>query len=572
MKNSLIAIAILCFYASGHAIAYRPGMNAMQDRTAGLIDSGQFSVFAGGEKVGTEKFELLSDFTGHSTGELNINGSQVAFEIRVAYDAQGQKPIRFSIDQKPSTHIDFEIHGTEIKASGAINSTGTTEPNAVVLENNVWYQYWHLIHRYDRGKGGIQTFSALVPSIMQTVPATLELMRPSSTGGTLLQLNIFQLKAGPQTVHIAADVSGKLVYISVPSAKAEAVRDERVEQLKDLRATVATATGSAISAGRSARPDYSTPAGAPFTAEEVTIPVSSYKLAGTLLIPGICARKKCPAVVMITGSGQQTRDESIAIKGLEEYRPFKQIAEAIAAEGMAVLRVDDRGVGESTGRETLATATTSDFARDTIAQVGFLRGRKEIDENRIALIGHSEGGVIAPMIAAADPRIAAVVLMAGPGKKGSEISYFQVKQALAENTTLTEQQKESQLALQREITDAVQNGKDLSNYPASVRIPWVKEFFTYDPIPTIRKVKQPILILQGGLDQQITPDQAGLLEAAAKESGNLNIRVQLFPNLNHLFLPAKTGAFSEYGTLQTKSIPSEVIRTLTGWLKEKLRP
>src|SRR5262249_25768856 len=147
-----------------------------------------------------------------------------------------------------------------------------------------------------------------------------------------------------------------------------------------------------------------------FDAEEVTIATGGYKLAGTLLLPR-CAARPMPAAIMITGSGQQTRDSNIPIPGLEGYRPFKQIAERLASGCIAVLRVDDRGVGGSTGRETLQSATTSSFADDTRAQIAYLRGRHDIDPERIALIGHSEGGAIALMIGASDPRIRAVVLM-----------------------------------------------------------------------------------------------------------------------------------------------------------------
>src|SRR5215470_17576683 len=175
--------------------------------------------------------------------------------------------------------------------------------------------------------------------------------------------------------------------------------------------------------------DYSAPAGAPFTAEEVTVQANGFTLAGTLLLPK-AGRRPFPAVIMITGSGQQTRDEPLPLPGLKEYKPFRQIAESLAGTGIAVLRVDDRAVGGSTGRDTLAQATTSSFADDTRAQVAYLRTRAEIDPARIALVGHSEGGIIAPMVAASDPRIAAIALMAGSAKRGYEITMFQLKAAL----------------------------------------------------------------------------------------------------------------------------------------------
>ncbi|HEX8888032.1 MAG TPA: alpha/beta fold hydrolase [Pyrinomonadaceae bacterium] len=316
--------------------------------------------------------------------------------------------------------------------------------------------------------------------------------------------------------------------------------------------------------------DYSAPPNAPFTAEEVTINAKGYTLAGTLLLPKSGARP-FPAVITITGSGQQTRDEPIPIPGLEKYKPMRQIAEALAARGIAVLRVDDRGVGQSGGRETLMEATTSGFADDVRAEIAYLRSRSELDPKRIALVGHSEGGIIAPMIAATDPQIAAIVLMAGTAKTGAQISTDQMNDALDRAPNMSEEEKAKQRAQQQEIIHAVQTGGDLSKYPAQVRLPWVKEFWTYDPLPTIRKVRQPILIMQGALDRQVTAEQAGMLEKAAREGGDKDVTLQTFPNLNHLFLPAKTGAFSEYPTLEQKTIGDDVLKILGDWLEAKLK-
>ena len=316
--------------------------------------------------------------------------------------------------------------------------------------------------------------------------------------------------------------------------------------------------------------DYSAPPNAPFTAEEVTVPAKGFTLAGTLLLPKN-RKRPCAAVITITGSGQQTRDEPLALPGLEKYVPMRQIAETLAANGIAVLRVDDRGVGGSGGRDSLMNATTSSFADDVRAELAFLRTRNEIDPKRIALVGHSEGGIIAPMVASTDSELAAIVLMAGSGKRGDQITREQLNDVLERTPNLTQEVKDKERAKQEEIIKAVQSGADLSNYPAQVRLPWTKEFWTYDPLVTIRKVRQPILILQGGLDRQITAEQAAMLEQAAREGGNKDVTTHVFPNLNHLFLPAKTGAFSEYSKLETTTIGDDVLKTLSDWLVIKLK-
>ena len=327
-----------------------------------------------------------------------------------------------------------------------------------------------------------------------------------------------------------------------------------------------------IAVGRVAaqnKPDYSAPPNASFTAEEVTISAKGYTLAGTLLLPKN-RKGKVPAVLTITGSGQQTRDEPVPFPGLEKYGLMRQVAENLAGRGIAVLRVDDRGVGNSRGAETLGSVTTSSFADDVRAEVAWLRTRSEIDPKRIALAGHSEGGIIAPMVAATDPQIAGIALLAGSGKRGDEISREQLADVLERNKTLTAEQKNAERARQEEMISAVQSGGDLSKYPAQVRLPWVKEFWTYDPLATIRKVKQPILIMQGGIDRQISAVQADLIEKAAREGGNQNVTKQVFPNLNHLFLPAKTGAIEEYAKLETSSVGDDVLKTLGDWLVKEL--
>lgn len=306
-----------------------------------------------------------------------------------------------------------------------------------------------------------------------------------------------------------------------------------------------------------------------YDAEEITIATDGYTLAGTLLLPH-GARRPLAAAIMITGSGQQKRDSELPMPGLENYRPFKQIAESLACRGIAVLRVDDRGVGGSTGRETLMTVTTSGLAKDTQAQVAYLRTRKEIDPERIALVGHSEGGSIAVMIAAADPRLKAIVLMAAMGKTGKEVNLYQQEQALAE-LSVTEEKKNELRAQQREILKTIIEGGDTSKLPPAAKLPWFKEFLTYDPQATMRRVRQPVLILQGELDRQVSADQAALLERAARESGNKDVTVHVFPKLNHLFLPATTGSFSEYSRLTSTTVGTDVLDTLGVWLAKRLR-
>jgi alpha-beta hydrolase superfamily lysophospholipase len=305
-------------------------------------------------------------------------------------------------------------------------------------------------------------------------------------------------------------------------------------------------------------PDYRAPAGAPYTAEEVRIPMRSFQgdtfsLAGTLTLP-IAAPRPVPVVVTITGSGQQTRDEDLWPL-LPAYRPFRVIAERLAAEGIGVLRLDDRGAGGSTG----AGGTTADYADDVRQEVAWLRHRSDV--SKVALLGHSEGGAIAPLVAKDDARLAGIVLLAGPGKDGRAILVDQFRRPIETAPDLPDSARRAQLALVSQRVDQVVQSS-----------PWMRWFAAYDPLPTARAVRVPVLILQGALDRQVSAGQADTLAAAFRAGGNRDVTVKLYPGLNHLFLHTDgDGSPSEYPTLKDTTMPAAVQGDIAAWLKAHLR-
>ena len=240
-------------------------------------------------------------------------------------------------------------------------------------------------------------------------------------------------------------------------------------------------------------------------------------LTGTLTVPS-AGTGPWPAVVTITGSGQEDRDEAIPI--VPGYRIFRQLADTLGRRGVAVLRLDDRGVNGSGG--DVAGATTADFANDIRAGVAYLRTRREIDGNRIALVGHSEGGVIGPMVAATDPLLKGLVLLAGTAYPGQKIIDFQLRNGVMGSADILPAARDSAVAKAR---------ADFAKTTAQGA--WMKYFLSYDPLPTLRKVKTPVFIVQGGTDQQVTPEQAPLIEKALREGGNRDVTVRLFANRNH---------------------------------------
>jgi len=290
------------------------------------------------------------------------------------------------------------------------------------------------------------------------------------------------------------------------------------------------------------------PKGPPvYTVEDVGLPggAEGVTLAGTLTLPKSAV--KVPAVVLVSGSGPQNRDEEVLA-----HKPFLIWADSLTKAGIIVLRYDDRGVAKSTG--TFRGSTTADFALDTAAAVSYLRTRKEVDPSRIVVMGHSEGGIIAPMVAANDERLAAIVLMAAPTVTGEAILRKQIPD-LIKLAGGTEQQAKAQL-------DAIQKQADTE--------PWMKYFWNHDPGPVLKKVKCPVLAINGELDIQVNADiNLGAIEAALKESGNKNFSIKKLPRLNHMLQSAQTGGGQEYAKIE-ETVSPLAISTVTEWLKQTL--
>lgn len=305
-------------------------------------------------------------------------------------------------------------------------------------------------------------------------------------------------------------------------------------------------------------PDYSAPADAPYIAEDVVVKTpAGHTLAGTLTLPkDASSTKPVSAIVTVTGSGRQDRDENI---GLQGFRPFRQLADALGRRGIAVLRMDDRGTGASGG--TFKGSTSADFADDVRAGLAYLRTRREIRADRLAVLGHSEGAIIAPMVADKEPALRAIVLLAGIAQPGRTALHFQLKNLIEHNAKLTPEARESQIAEIPKRIDAMMAAD-----------PWMKFFLTYDPAPTMRRVKIPVLILTGSRDQQAVPEQVALQEAAFKEGGNKDVTARVLPDLNHLFVQDTDGFPGNYAKLPPPvMMRDDAVTMIVDWLAKRLR-
>jgi uncharacterized protein len=535
-----------------------------------ICGKGAFSFWLGDRSIGREEFEIKCQSEGAYSAsghtELKVPGSALDLNSSLEVNKSGEplsSTVSGTVNGKP-----FEQSIVIKGATALITTAGATRElpfasGASLLGGNIFYMNQFLLARYDLARGGIQQLPIFPGQAARVERVARDEVQATGIAASPapVAMDRYSVTIGLTNLIAWVDAQGRIATLAVPLQNFAAVREEYSSFVPSFKAIISAKL-------KEAEVDYSAPPGAPFTAEEVTVEAKGFTLAGTLLVPKT-GKPPFPAVITITGSGQQTRDEYLPIPGLEKYRPFRQIAEALASRGIAVLRVDDRGVGNSKGRETLKTATSADFADDTRAQVDYLRKRKEIDPGRIALIGHSEGGMIGPIVAASDPRIAAVVLMAGPGERGDEILLYQQNQAVETNAVLSEEEKAKQRAEHADnLRKAIANDPSA---PEALRSAWMRYFLAYDPLPTIRKLRQPILILQGEIDRQVTADQAEMIAKAARAAGNRDVTARVFTGLNHLFLPAKTGAPSEYTSLSTTTIPDDVIKLLTDWLAQRLK-
>lgn len=531
-----------------------------EGQTAQADGTSRFAVILRGVRIGSELVDVsrsAGTFKITSSGQLAPPFDLVTTKFEMSYSADWQ-PQQLSIEGllrgqliTLSTTFGVTTATSEMMQGGQRGSvTRQISPRAIVIPNNFFGAYEALAARLGSAAPGSRLPAFVAPDAEMSI--TVERMTPrrivSPAGSFELRQYDVTLggPSGPVAMQVWIDERGRLARVAQPASSLLVIRD-------DL-ASVMAREESIRNAGD----------------EDVFIPASGFSLGATVTKPA-AATGRLPAVVLVGGPGRQGRDET-----LYGVPMFGQIAGKLADAGYFVARYDRRGVGQSGGRTE--HASLSEYADDLVAVVNWLRRRKDIDADRIAVVGHSEGAVVALAAADREKRIKALGLMAAAGRSGREVTIEQQRHLLSQMNE-PEADKQAKIALQMRVIDAAVSGKGWETVPPDVRrqadSPWFRSWLVFDPAEALKKVKQPVLIVQGALDTEIPTAHANRLEELSRSRKNLpatHTRKVIVPGVNHLLVSAVTGEADEYDGLPVKVVVPEVTTALVEWLKSVLSP
>jgi pimeloyl-ACP methyl ester carboxylesterase len=544
------------------ALALPLAASAQPPAPVPLQESGAttFAIFLRGAPIGTEQMAVTRTATGWtvaSSGRLAAPIDAVARRLQVRYTPEW-RPIEFTLDgtvrgqpQGLHTTIDGVTAKSDITTASQMTSkTDTIDPNALLLLPSSFFgPYEAVAARLKTVAAGAEIPVYLVPQGSITIAVGESSAEQIQTAARLVTARRTRLALVLPDARIVVDLwtddAGRMIRLSVPAQSLEVVRED-----------IASVSSRSVTISR------------PNDAQ-INIPSNGFSLAGTLSRPATAAAPRLPAVVLVGGTGPADRD------GLVVGIPvLGQIAGALADAGYIVVRYDKRGIGQSGGRAEAASLT--DYADDVRAAVKVLADRKDVDPKRIAVIGYSEGGLIALMAAAKDKHIASVGLIATPGITGTDVILAQ-QQRMLERSTMTPEEKQVKVDEQKKILAAASTGKGLELLPPAVRrsvdTPEFQSLLLSDPAKLIAQVRQPLIIVQGGLDTQVEPRNADTLEQLARARKNAPpVEVVRVPGVNHLLVPATTGEAAEYGDLKDTHVSDAVTKPIVTWLNTTLSP
>ncbi|MDP2322384.1 MAG: alpha/beta fold hydrolase [Acidobacteriota bacterium] len=547
-----VALTVLLMVSSAAAQAPRPAADGADT---------QFLVFFRSQPVGREEVLVLrvgDEWIVRGSSRLGPPIDITSRTAEVVYDAQWRPK---------SLLVDGVVRGQDVtvktifsngQASNVISVQGAPQTkvdavsaDAVVLPNAFLGSYAALAMRLQGLKPGAELKAYVAPQaevtvrLLATAAERIDTPRVTVNATKYSLLFINPPPAGELPFELWTGPTGNLLRLSIPSQTLEMARED-----------------IASSASRTAA--FSLPGD-----EAVTIPATGFNLAGSITKPAN-ATAPLPALVLIGGSGPTDRDETVA--GIPI---FGQLARDLVAAGFIVVRYDKRGVGQSGGRSE--SVTIADYAEDARSVVVWLEKRKDVDKARIGLVGHSEGALVAMLLAGRERgKVGAMALLAGPSASGAVVVLEQQKHLL-DQMKIDDDQRAEKVALQEKINAAVISGRGWQDLPEEARkladTPWFYSFLTIDPQRAMRDTRQPVLIVQGELDTQVKPHHADrLAEYARARRTKTETEVVKVPGVNHLLVAAKTGEVAEYASLgPAAKVAPEVGAAIAAFMTRALR-
>lgn len=544
-----------------------------------------FKVFVAGRELGSEEVTISDDDTATtitSRGTLAPPLDISLEKAEVVYSRAGE-PVRLSVEalvKGEAVSLTTTFSGGQAASKVAqggrtADKTDRISPQSLVVAQGVLFlgSYHGLARRLASARQGtsLKMYIAPVAEIdvrvdrieaerIQTVDETFEAKRVSVT------LPLRQ-PGEPVAMSVWIDAQGHLLRFAVPAQSLDVMREDlaavstrQVKVWRDNDEDVRVPSSGFALAATVSKPRPPEPPRRPDESEDTSDEDRRE--------PKSPKPPKYPAIVLVSG-GPGDRDETVA--GIPV---LGQLSNALVDAGYLAIRYDRRGVGQSGGR--IESATLDDFAEDVRAAVRYLRSREDVDDDRITVVGHSEGAAVALLAAKREKRISALVLMSGAGTTGSELLLERQRQMLS-GMDLSEQERERKMAQQLTIQHAVLTGVDWDKIPEPVRkqsnTMLFRSILAYDPAEVMKDVRQPILVVHSELDTEVPPHHADKLLALAqgREKGRSAALAKL-PGLNHLFVKARTGQADEYPLLTDRTISPDLPRTIVKWIRSTLPP
>ncbi len=516
---------------TAHALAQAPAQPAAPSDT-------QFLVFFRSQPIGREEAIVLRTADGWTVKGTSRLGAPIDITSRTA-------EVVYDQEWRPkSATVDSVVRGQDVlmkttfaagKATTVVEVQGKPQSkedavaaDTIVLPNTFLGSYTALARRLQGKTTGAELRAYIAPQSELTIRITSagpgQIETPKGVINATRYLLMFNNPppTGDLPVNMWTDNEGGLLRMSIPSQTIEIARE-------DIASAASRTTAFSIAGD-----------------ESVTIPSLGFNLGGTITKPA-AATGPLPVLILIGGSGPTDRDETVA--GIPV---FGQLARELVNAGFVVVRYDKRGVGQSGGRSE--SVTIADYAEDARQVLLWLEKRAEVDKERIGIVGHSEGALVAMLLAGRERnKVSAIALIAGPSTDGSTVVLEQQKLMLSK-MPIDEAQRAERTALQEKINAAVIKGTGWNDIPVAARkvadTPWFYSFLTFNPAKAMEDTRQPVVIVQGELDTQVQPYHADkLAEFARARRTKTEVAVVKVPGVNHLLVPAKTGDVTEYASL-----------------------